>query len=110
MNRPRMSQAACSLLRTLMRRADADRHRIFLTHWVSTDWQSLTFTGERHRAGFRIAAPDALALARRWTDGIEEADLPVGRGFVAEIGLTGPLALQDDGSVLVELEALTLED
>jgi hypothetical protein len=110
MNRPRMSTAASALLRTLLNRATNHGDRILLTHWVSTDWRSVTFSGERHQAGFRLTGPDALALARQWTGGIEEADLPLGRHFVAEIALSQPLALQDDGSVLVELEALTLED
>ncbi|WP_272873179.1 hypothetical protein [Sphingomonas arenae] len=42
--------------------------------------------------------------------GIEEADLPLGRGFVGDIALAGPVAPQPDGSVLVDVEALTLED
>jgi hypothetical protein len=90
--------------------AGKDRDRILLTHWIATDWQSLTFVGERHEAGFRITGEDALHLAKSWTSGLDDADLPIGRGFVAEIGLARPLSLQDDGSVLVDIEALTLED
>lgn len=110
MTRPRMSAASSALLRALLRRARIAENRILLTHWLSTDWRSLTFSGERHQAGFRITGVDALGIARRWTDGIGEADLPLSRGFVADLGLSGPLTLQADGSVLVELEALTLED
>ena len=110
MNRPLMSPVSSSLLRTLLRRAGADRNRIILTHWIATDWQSLTFSGERQQAGFRITGDEALQLAERWTSGLEDADLPLARGFVAEIGLTKPLVPDSDGSVLVDLEALTLED
>lgn len=42
--------------------------------------------------------------------GIEEADLPIGRRFVADIAHLGELVRQEDGSVLVEVEALTIED
>lgn len=110
MNRPLMSAASKALLRTLLGRAGANRDRIFLTHWIATDWQSLTFAGERHEAGFRIIGEDALQLAQDWTSALGDADLPIGGGFVAEIGLAKPIAVQDDGSVLVDLEALTLED
>ena len=110
MNRPRMSAAASSLLRTLLRRAQLPADRILLTHWISTDWQSLTFSGERHQAGFRVRGAGAAEAVGQWLDGIEEADLPLGRYFVAEIGLSREPVAQDDGSVLVELEALTLED
>ena len=110
MNRPRMSAAASSLLRILLRRSELPADRILLTHWISTDWQSLTFSGERHQAGFRVTGPGAAEAVAQWLDGIEEVDLPLGRCFVAEIGLSAEPAVQNDGSVLVELEALTLED
>ena len=110
MNRPRMTAASSALLRALLKRAGDERDRIILTHWVATDWQSLTFCGERHQAGFRITGEGAFELAQRWTSGLEDADLPLGRGFLAEIDLAQPMKLQDDGSVLVDLEALTLED
>lgn len=110
MTRPRLSPAASALVRALLHRAAIPTDRILLTHCISTDWRSLTFIGERHQLGFRIAGPDASASATSFTSGIEEADLPLGRGFVGDIALAAPLAPQEDGSVLVELEALTLED
>jgi hypothetical protein len=43
-----MSPTASALLRALLERAGAPRDRILLTSVRSTDWQSLTFIGERH--------------------------------------------------------------
>lgn len=111
MNRLRMTPAASSLLRNLLGRAPNERNRIVLSDWTSIDWQSLTFNGERHRAGFVISGSDAMALAMSWTEGLEDAEFDLGaNGFVAEIALAAPPSLRDDGSVLVQIEALTLAD
>ena len=110
MSRPLLSSAGGALLRALLTKANNEQHRIVLTSWVSVDWQSLTFAGERHQASFRINGADAAELGRRWTHGLDEAELPLGGGrFVADIKV-GAQTAQPDGSVLVELEALTLED
>jgi hypothetical protein len=45
MTRLPMSKAGAALLRALLARALADRDRILLTEYRSTDWQSLTFIG-----------------------------------------------------------------
>lgn len=82
--------------------------RILLTSWLSVDWQSLTFVGERHCASFAIRGEGAEELARRWTDGLDEADLPLGGGrFVADLKVVH-CAPARDGEMVVELEALTL--
>ena len=50
-----------------------------------------------------------MDLATRWTKDIGDAELPMGRGrFVADITVPNDLWLRDDGSVLIEVEALTL--
>lgn len=109
MSRPLMSAAAAALLRALLRKAGANQSRILLTDWTTTDWQSLTFAGERHVAGFAIAGKDALAIAREWTSGLDEADLPIGSScFVGDIAVTCGPELREDGKVFVGLEALTL--
>jgi hypothetical protein len=111
MNRLRMTSAASSLCRALLDRAGADKNRILLSAWVTIDWQSLTFNGERHRAGFVITGKDASALAARWTGGIGEAEFDLGpAGFVAEIALAGPPTVRDDGAIQVDIEALTIAD
>jgi hypothetical protein len=89
---------------------DNERHRIVLSSWTTVDWHSLTFAGERHRARFSVTGVDAAELATQWTGGIEDADLPLGGGrFVADLTVTAN-DLQPDGSVRIDLEALTLDD
>ena len=111
MNRLRMTSAASALCRSLMERAGADRNRILLSDWVTIDWQSLTFNGERHRAGFVVTGPDPAALAARWTEGLADAEFSIGAAhFVAEIALVGSPAVREDGAVQVEIEALTISD
>jgi hypothetical protein len=48
MNRIAMSKAGAALLRALLSRALVEPDRILLTDYRSSDWQSLTFVGERH--------------------------------------------------------------
>ena len=87
------------------------RDRILLSDWTSIDWQSLTFTGERHRGGFVVTGKDAETLAARITDGLEEAEFNLGpAGFVAEIALATPPVVREDGAVQLEIEALTIAD
>ena len=105
-----MSQAASALFRALLARGGVPRDRILLTAYWSTDWQSLTFVGERHRLGFRVPAPEAGAVALRITEGIEDAEFAVPGHIVADIALVTPPSQADDGSVTFELEALTIEE
>ncbi len=111
MNRLPMTSAASALLRSLLARAGTERNRILLSDWTTTDWQSLTFVGERHRAGFIVSGPQSLELAGAWTTDLEDAEFDLGSsGFVAEIALRDPPSLRGDGCVLVQLEALTIAD
>lgn len=109
MNRPRMTSAACGLLRALVARAGNDR--ILLSDWTTIDWHSLTFSGEKHRAGLVFSGADARARVDRWAADLVEADLDLGTSaFLAEIALPAPPRTREDGSVLVEVEALTIAD
>ena len=110
MMRLAMSQAGSGLLRALVRRAGVPRDRILLTEWQSTDWQSLTFTGERHELTLRIAGPGSDEAAARLSNGIEDAEIPIPGHVVADIALRGTPKMEEDGSVLIELEALTVAD
>ena len=105
-----LSPAARGLLRALLRRADVGRDRILLTEWRSTDWQSLTLIGERHRLRFRIPGPGALEVVHRLTYGIEETEFTIPGQIVADISLTGQPLARKDGSVEVAFEALTIEE
>lgn len=109
MNRPRMTHAASGLLRALVDRAGTDCDRILLSNWTTIDWHSLTFAGERHHAGLVFSGPGAAARVDKWIAGLEEADFDLGpSAFLAEIALVALPTTRDDGSVLVEFEALTI--
>ena len=102
-----LSPAAAGLIRALMARAGRDRNRILLTNIRSTDWQSLTFTGERHVLALRISGPDGKAVAEQLTAGLAEAEFSLSQFIVADIA-AGSITDEEDGSVLVTIEALTI--
>ena len=104
-----MSTAASLLLRSLMARAGLSRDRIFISKFRSVDWQSLTFTGERHEIGLRLPAPHAAEALARLGDGLAEAEWTLQGHVVADILIVATETL-DDGSISVDLEALTLSD
>ena len=110
MNRIAMSRAAAGLLRALIARAGIPRDRILLTDVRSTDWQSLTLIGERHRIELRMTGEDAPAAARRMCGGLEHADFRIPRQIVADIALAGEPSQANDGSVCISIEALTVEE
>lgn len=110
MNRPRMTAYATSLLRCLMQRAGENRNRISLGHWSTTDWHSLTLEGERHEASFVVSGDKAEAFTALWLAGLCDAEFDLPRGFVADIEVTSPPMKRPDGSVEVEIGALTLDD
>ena len=105
-----MSPAAAGLLRALLGRAGIERHRILLTNFRSVDWNSLTFTGERHAISLRIPGPDAAMVAASLISGLEEADFAIPGQIVADITLTGPPYSQADGAIILEIEALTVAE
>jgi hypothetical protein len=80
------------------------------TEFRSTDWQSLTFVGERHEIRFRIPGPDSKLAAARLLDGLEDAELEVWGHFVADISLAHGPFNREDGSVELGIEALTVAD
>lgn len=108
MMRAPLSPAAAGLLRSLLNRAGIDRDRIFLSSFRSSDWQSLTYVGERHEIQLRLAAPEAQRLIARLLDRIEDVEWHIAGQIVADIGLDGDPVTADDGSVLLSLEALTI--
>ncbi len=109
MNRPLLSGAATQLLRSLVARTGLAQNRASIGRFHSVDWQSLTFIGERHIFSLRLLGPDpapALALLR---NGLSEAEWQLDRHVVADILIVGE-KVSDGGSILVEIEALTLSD
>lgn len=108
--RPALSVAAAGLLRSLLARAGIDRDRILLTDFRSTDWQSLTFVGERHEFSLRLPGVDAERIVERLTDRLDEFEWQVPGQIVADIGLIGEPVERSDGSIILTIEALTIAE
>jgi hypothetical protein len=104
-----LSRAASGLVRSLLHRVDGDKHRILLIDTKSTEWQSLTFTGERHSLTIRIAGPDPAGLSTRLVHGLADAEFAIPGHIVADISAAS-VADDEDGSILVTIEALTICD
>ena len=105
-----MSPAAAALLRALLARAGVERDRILLTQFRSVDWNSLTFSGERHLIDLRIPGPGAAPIAERLLAGLDEAEFAIPGQIVADIAVAGTPARAPDGSLSVTIEALTVAD
>jgi hypothetical protein len=108
--RPAMSPAASSLCRALARRAAIAADRLLLVDWVSVDWQSLTFVGERHVAQLRVLGPNAAATVDRLLHDLDEAEFALPGHVLADIALTAAPEAADDGSVMISVEALTIAE
>ena len=110
MTRLPMSSAAAALVRALCSRAGVTRDRILLTDYRSTDWQSLTFVGERHEMRFRIPGPNAAEIYRAMTQGLADAEVSLSRQFLADIAIFDAPKQEEDGSIAFGIEALTIEE
>lgn len=105
-----MSAAAAALLRGLLDRVSVTRDRILLTDGRSVDWQSLTFVGERHEIRLRIIGPRSETLVAQLCRGIEDHEFDLPGLIVADIAIRGAPVPQPDGSTLLSIEALTIEE
>ena len=105
-----LSSAALGLLRALISRSEVAGDRILLTDWRSTDWQSLTFGGERHEIQLRVLGADSLDVVRRLTTGLEDAELRVPGHIVADIAVASGPERSDEGSTVLGIEALTIAE
>jgi hypothetical protein len=105
-----LSVAAAGLLRALLARAGPNRNRILLIGFDSTEWQSLIFIGERHKIQLRVTGSDAGRIASVLMKGIESVEFAIPGHLVADINTAGPLCQNNDGSVTVNLEALTIAE
>lgn len=108
MTRMPISPAAAALLRILAARAGVPRERVLLADAHSVDWQSLTFNGERHDLGLRVAGPDAGEAVRRMCAGLEDAEFSIPGLLVADISVVGSPVRAIDGSIELTVEALTI--
>src|SRR4249919_2039261 len=105
-----MSPAAAGLLRALLGRDGVDKNRILLSEFRSTDWCSLTFTGERHRIDLRIPGPGAAAIAESLTRGLADAEFAIPHQIVAEIGVDGAMIEHPDGAISLTIEPFTIAE
>lgn len=103
-----MSRAAAGLLRALLQRGGEQRHRILLTEIRSIDWNSLTLEGERHRIQLRVTGPDAALIVATLINGIEDAEFAIPGQILADIAIAKRPKRSLDGSLTLELEALTV--
>lgn len=110
MNRLPMSKAGAALLRALLSRALVNPDRILLTDYRSSDWQSLTFVGERHEMRFRIAGPGAQKTYEVMIGDLAEDEFALPRQILADIAVFGLPVREPDGSISFSLEALTIAD
>ena len=110
MTRLALSSAASALLRTLVLRAGVPCDRILLTEWRSTDWQSLTFVGERHQIGLRICGPDAVQACEQLANGLSDAEFALPGQIVGDITIIGKPESSSDGSLTLSIEALTIAE
>ena len=110
MTRLPLSRAASALLRALLARASVDRDRILLTDYRSTDWQSLTFVGERHEMHFRIPGPGAEETYAAMTGDLAEAEFSLSRQILADVAVFGAPTRESDGSISFGIEALTIAE
>lgn len=105
-----MSKSGAALFRALLARALVNRDRILLTHYRSTDWQSLTFIGDRHEMRFRIPGPNAETIYDLMTSKLAEAEFEVPGQLVADVLVYGSPTYETDGSISFAIEALTIEN
>jgi hypothetical protein len=105
-----LSTAAAGLLRALLARAGVSRNRILLSEFQSVDWQSLTLVGERHHIRLHVPPPDSGQIVDRLTNGLEDAEFVIAGQIVADIAVIGTPHVEADGSVTVEIEALTIAE
>lgn len=110
MNKLPMSSAASALLRALIARTGVARDRILLTDIESVDWESLTFTGERHHISLRVTGSDCASAIRRMCNGLEDAEFSIPGVIVADIGVLGEPTRALDGSIGLTIEALTVSE
>lgn len=71
----------------------------------ATPWFSATFAGARHIVTLTVAG---AADAARLLDGLDEDEIPLASGFVADIRGDAPVA--DGDRLRVRIEALTIAE
>ena len=110
MTRMPLPPAGAALLRLRVAGAGFARYCILLPAGRSVDGRSLTFTGERHHIGLRVAGPGAGEAVRRMCAGLDDAEFSIPGLLVADIGVIGAPTHAIDGSIELTIEALTISE
>jgi hypothetical protein len=105
-----LSPAAANLLRALIGRAGVPRDRVLLSDVKSTDWQSLTFVGERHHIHLRVPGRDSGQVVERMCRGLEDAEFSIPGQIVADIRIVGEPVRDSDAATSLWIEALTISE
>jgi uncharacterized 2Fe-2S/4Fe-4S cluster protein (DUF4445 family) len=105
-----MSAAAAGLLRALLARAGVERNRILLSNFQSSDWNSLTFAGERHQIALSVPGPGAAAIVSLLVDGLADAEFTIPGQIVADIAVAAPPRTFAAGTITLDIEALTVAE
>lgn len=105
-----VSPAAAALLRAIIDRGECDRANVLLSEIRSTEWRSLTFTGERHEIELKLTGPTAWLNGQRLIAGLADAEFAISGHLVADVAVTAGPARSFDGTVVLTIEALTIED
>jgi hypothetical protein len=74
---------------------------------TSREWASGLFFGARHRIALRLLGDDRTGRGRRLETALGEMDLPIARGFVADVQVSARLEGEDS---ILAIEALTIDD
>ncbi|MFN3387557.1 MAG: hypothetical protein ACK40O_01395 [Allosphingosinicella sp.] len=104
---PAVSDATGALLAAIRRRA-GDAARFVMEEIRSRRWASVTFRGARHEFAFRLEGAASGDAAERFLAGLEAADFTLPGHILADIALVAQE--RRPGSVLIRLEALTVEE
>ena len=93
----------------MVARTGLDADRISVGRFLSVDWQSLRFTGERLELCLQLIGPDAATALAQLRDRLSEVEWQLCGHVVADIVIVGETTASD-GSIMIEIEALTLTD
>jgi hypothetical protein len=76
----------------------------------SRSWASVTFTGARHELTVRVDGTGAGTAADTFLAGLEAAEFALRGHILADIALITDARHDGGGSVLLQLQALTVKD
>ena len=103
-----MNDATTALLRAVQLRFGG--LHVVVEEIRSRSWASATFAGARHELTFRIEGENAGEAADTFLATLTEAEFELRNHILADVALVAEERLEDENSVRISLEALTVED